>query len=279
MVIRMSFIYRDGIFRCSLLTALEPFVYHAFSTRAGGVSALPHTKSMNLAFLRGDPDDVVRQNFAVFAQKLHVLPQNFVIASQQHTTRVVYAKECHCFQGYTDMSLFGLSEEDGIDAFVTDRRDVCLMIRIADCTPILLCDAEKGVIGAVHAGWRGTLGGIAAKTVFEMERLGARREKIIAAVGAAIGACCYEVGEDFYLAFEDQAPALARDFIQKSESTTGKYFADIKGMNRRILTDAGLLPEHIDVSPYCTACRPDLFFSHRASGGKRGTMAAAIVLK
>ena len=274
----MSFYKEDSVLKSNLLTPFEPLLYHAFSTREGGVSALPHTKSMNLGFLRGDPDDIVAENFRLFAKPLHTLPEHIVLASQQHTTRVAYATEKHRSCSDTDMGRFGLRSEDGIDAFVTDRPEVCLVIRIADCVPVLLADPEARVIGAAHAGWRGTLGGIAEKTVREMESLGAHRTRIRAVIGAAIGPCCYEVGEDFFAAFRDEAPALASRFIQKGKSE-GKYFADIKGMNHQTLLDSGLLPHHIDVSPFCTACRPDLFFSHRATGGIRGTMAAAIVLK
>ena len=274
----MSFYKENFIFKSDLLSPFEPHLSHAFSTREGGVSTLPHTESMNLAFLRGDPDDTVRENFRIFGETLHTVPEHFVIASQQHTTRVVRVTEQHRFRGYTDMSLFGLSEDDGVDAFVTGCPDVCLVIRIADCVPVLFFDPDARVIGAAHAGWRGTLGGITTNTVLEMEKLWARRDRIRAVIGSAIGGCCYEVGEDFYEAFREGAPALAENHIRKSEKP-GKYFADIKGMNRQILLEAGLLPHHIDVSPYCTACDPDLFFSHRVTGGKRGTMAAAIVLK
>ena len=274
----MSFYKEDPVLKSDLLTPFEPSIYHAFSTREGGVSALPHTKSMNLGFLRGDPDDVVAENFRLFAKTLHTTPDRLVLAAQQHTTRVVYATQKHCGCSDTDMGRFGLRPVDGIDAFVTDLPEVCLVIRIADCVPVLLADPEARVIGAAHAGWRGTLGGIAEKTVCEMERLGACRDRIRAVIGTAIGPCCYEVGEDLYSAFRKEAPALASRFIQKGKSE-GKYFADIKGMNHQTLLGAGLLPHHIDVSPFCTACHPERFFSHRATGGIRGTMAAAIVLK
>ena len=186
----MSFYKERFALKSNLLTPFEPGIRHAFSTREGGVSVLPHPKSMNLAFLRGDPDNIVQKNFSLFAEMLHTVPEHMVLASQQHTTKVVYATEKHRGRGDADMGLFHLGKEDGVDAFVTDRPEVCLVIRTADCVPVLFADPEAHVIGAAHAGWRGTLGGIAAKTVCEMEKLGASRTRIRAVIGAAIGSCC-----------------------------------------------------------------------------------------
>ena len=154
-------------------------------------------------------------------------------------------------------------------------------VRVADCVPILF-SGTKGdgspVIGAAHAGWRGTVSKIAAVTVGKMIALGCVPESVRAAIGTHIGVCCYEVGEDFYASVSS---AVSEEFAArhiKSTKVAGKYMADLTGMNLEILSASGISAEQVDISPYCTACDGDTFFSHRKSSGHRGTMGAGIVI-
>ncbi len=242
---------------------------HGFATRRGGVSTLSHTASLNLAFGRGDTDETVLRNLRRFADGVGTRAEHTVAAPQIHSSFVRRVSESDRGAGYFSPGTPG-------DGFVTAAPEVALTVRYADCVPILFEDARAGVIGAVHAGWRGTAAGIGARCVEEMVSLGASREDIVCAIGPAIGACCYEVQEDFVRAVTEAAGAdFAAQFIRPRG---GRLFADLISMNEATLLSAGLAPAHIDACGRCTACESELFFSHRASGGHRGTMAAMIVL-
>lgn len=243
---------------------------HGFSTREGGVSTLSHTASMNLAFGRGDDDEIVLENLRIFAKMIGIDEKSIVSVPQIHSCDVRVVGNAERGMGYFVPAAFSC------DGYVTREKDVALGVKTADCVPILLCDDKNGVVGALHAGWRGSVGGIARVGIEKMCELGAEPSHIKAAIGAAIGACCYEVGEEVYLAAkENLGEDIADSFIVPSGE---KYRADLKGLNCALLVGCGLSPENIDVSEHCTACESEHFFSHRASGGVRGTMLALISL-
>ena len=241
-------------------------VRHGFSTREGGVSTLPHLKSMNCGFFRGDDDDTVRENIRLLCN-MAGCPENVVGTPQIHSAEIRYVTEKEGGQGITRDVPFPC------DGFVTDRAGVTLLIRVADCAPVLLVGEREGkapVIAAVHAGWRGTAGGIAPKAAAVLRNMGAVR--LYAAVGACIHDCCYEVGGDMK---SEVARLCGADFASRYvRERSGKLYADIAGMNRELLLDGGVTA--VDVCPECTACRPDLYHSHRVTGGLRGTMGAVI---
>lgn len=245
-------------------------VRHGFSTRLGGVSTLRHTASMNLAFGRGDSEDVVMRNLELFGEALEIDPRTAVSLPQIHSDDVIYVTE--------DMRGFGYYTETSLkcDGYVTDTRDIALGVKTADCVPILLADKAAGVICAIHAGWRGTAAGICARSVEKMLSLGAKKENIYAAIGPSICKCCFEIGEDVAEQLRKIAPMSGLIIPSMSDKT--KYFADLPGINREILRHAGIKPENIDFSGLCTCCNDDVFHSHRKTGGVRGTMLALISL-
>ncbi len=243
---------------------------HGFSTRVGGVSAHAHTSSLNLAFGRGDDDATVTKNLGIFSDALGIDKKSVISRTQIHSAKVIYADEGMRGEGYFKEA------PEGCDGYVTDKKGIALGVKTADCVPILFCDAAAHVIGAVHAGWRGTASGIASECVKRMRELGANVKNIRAAIGPAIHFCCYEVGEDFVASVTELAGAdMAHKFIRERE---GKMHADIVGMNRRILLENGMCEAFIDICEYCTCCEPELFYSHRFSGGIRGTMLSVITL-
>ena len=245
-------------------------VKHGFATRIGGVSREAHTSSLNLAFGRGDERDIVMENLKRFSDAVGITPESVISRHQIHSAKVVYADEKMRGEGYF------IDTDEACDGYVTDCEGVALGVKTADCVPILFEDKAAHVIGAVHAGWRGTASGIAAECVRKMCELGAEVENIRAAIGAAIHFCCYEVGEDFYRSVAELVGEdTAREFIREHN---GRLHADIVGMNRRFLLDAGLRDGNIDVCSCCTACQPELFYSHRYSHGLRGTMLSVISL-
>ncbi len=245
-------------------------VPHGFSTRIGGVSREAHTSSLNLAFGRGDSEETVLENLFRFSKAVGVEARSIISRRQVHSRDVVCVNCCDCGEGYFTET------EDPCDGYAAKDSGVTLGVKTADCVPILLHDPVNCIIGAVHAGWRGTVSGIVTECIKKMCFLGAKAENIRAAVGPAIHSCCYEVGEDFLQSVIKLAgDEIAQDFIKKKD---GKLYADIVGMNRRMLLDGGLMEENIDVCDMCTCCHPELFFSHRYSKGLRGTMLSVISL-
>lgn len=190
------------------------------------------------------------------------------------------------------------------DALVTAERGVLLTIRTADCLPVLLVDRRLRVITAIHAGWRGTLTRVVEKAVGEMRRLfDSHPGDLLAALGPGIGPCCYEVGEDVVDAFRGEFLEADRFFrrppasfqLYRSnlrytllfhtqappghEREPARLHLDLAAAARAQLIAAGLRRTAIDISGYCTACRADLFFSHRREGNRAGRMMAAIGLR
>jgi hypothetical protein len=162
------------------------------------------------------------------------------------------------------------------DGLITDEPGILLAGFFADCTPILLLDPVQPAIAVVHAGWKGTALDIAAKAVEEMVlAFGSDPKDILAGIGPSIGPCCYEVDEPVIQQFKDSRfgdclkPGLAPD----------KANLDLVEANRQRLIHAGVHAENIQTIPLCTACRTDLFFSHRKEQGRTGRLAAVIALK
>ena len=148
------------------------------------------------------------------------------------------------------------------------------MVFSADCGIILLHDPVNGAVGAAHAGWRGAAGGIVYKTVRRMQELfGTDPGDLRAAIGAAIGPCCFETDADVPQALEAALGAEAEPYITRRGP---KWHVDLKGVNARWLEKAGV--RQIDVSPDCTACHPELYWSHRRMGQARGAQIAMICL-
>jgi len=267
--------YRSGILeKSTLLDGAD--VLHGFSTRAGGVSTLAHTASMNIARGRGDSDETVLRNIGILARSVSdgtLGAADTVYAHQIHSAKIRLVTAAERGQGVTLPA-----GEDG-DGFITADPGVLLMISMADCTPILfsaLRSDGSGIVSAVHAGWRGCAAGIAPEALRLMCGMGGELPSVRCAIGQAIRGCCYEVKEDF----RDVVRALRGEiFAQKHiRSRGGKLFADVPEMNRCLLLDAGLREDQIDLSPRCTACSPDEFHSHRASRGLRGAMGAVIAI-
>ncbi|MBQ9996360.1 MAG: laccase domain-containing protein, partial [Clostridia bacterium] len=190
--------YADGILRKSSLIEEIPGIFHGFSTRFGGKSTLSHTASLNLSHDLGDSADIVRENFEIFARTISggVYGGGATVTLHQiHSAKVRVLTWENAGEGYSIPR-----GEDG-DGFVTVDSGVIPVARAADCVPILLAGLRADgnpVVSAVHAGWRGTVAGIAAEAVRVMETLGCERPTIRAAIGPHIGYCCYEVGADFY---------------------------------------------------------------------------------
>ena len=168
------------------------------------------------------------------------------------------------------------TDAHGYDAIVTDQPGVLVTVETADCVPILLLDPVRGVSAAVHAGWRGTLGGIVPKTVAVMQnRFGCSLRSIRAAIGPSIGVCCYEVNGPVLGPMKRSFPYWA-EVVEDVKGT--KAHLDLRGFNRRQLEEVGIGPARIETVNLCTACHPDLFYSYRRDGARTGRMSSGIGL-
>lgn len=245
-------------------------VKHLFTTRTGGVSSGIYA-TMNLSFSRGDDPLNVMENYRRIGEVLETDPEHMVASRQTHTTNIHAVTEKDCGNGIGRVS----SYED-IDGLVTDVPGIALVTYYADCVPLYFVDPVHRAIGLAHSGWRGTVAGMAACMVLYMqEHFHSRPEELVTAIGPSICADCYEIGEDVAKQFRGHFPEKV---LQKGK-TPGKYQLDLWQANRSILLNAGVLPEHIAVTDVCTCHNPEYLFSHRASHGQRGNLAAFLMLK
>ncbi len=244
------------------LSAPNLLVAHGFSTRSGGVSEAPYA-GLNLDD-REDHPDRVRENRLRALGVLGFRPEHAARLQQVHGHDVVRAR----------------AGVQTADAQVTDDPDLLLVIGTADCFPVLLEDAVAGVVGAAHAGWRGTVARIAARTVEAMVALGARPENIRAAIGPGICAEHYPVGPEVALAFERAGLGVALVPSPRSlhrEPGPPRHHLDLAAANAAVLAEAGVPAAHVWHSARCTF-EPD-FYSYRRDNGKTGRMWAAISAK
>ena len=222
--------------------------------------------TLNLALHVGDDVEKVLRNRKAFAEAMGVDANRFTTCQQVHGSKVVQVTKELVGSGAID---FANTIAD-TDALITNLPDVPLMLFYADCVPVLLADLETGAIGLAHAGWRGTVANIGAKTLAAMgEVFGTKPENVLAAIGPSIGACCYEV-DDFV---RDQASGYEEFFAHKGG---GKYQLDLWGMNAKQLQEAGVPVENITISGICTNDNVELFCSYRAEQGKTGRMGVCL---
>ena len=243
---------------------------HGFTTRTGGVSTGIYN-SLNLGLSRGDDPDLVRQNYGRVCDALGLDVTRLAFSSQVHKDNVRIVTTADMGKGLDKTVDF---EADGL---ITDIPGMGLVVFGADCPTILLCDPVRRVAAAFHAGWRGTALGIADRVVSIMtHHYGSDPSDILAAIGPSIGTCCFETDEDVPNAMTAAMGVAALAFISNDEN--GKFHVDLKGLNRLRLERMGLLAGHVELSPDCTMCRPDKYWSHRYTKGERGSQAALIAL-
>lgn len=260
---------RNGVlyFTFPRLGAQTGFV-HGFSSRVGG-SSRNEFATMNLSFTRGDDPECVRENYRRIAAALGFDDRKIVCSDQTHTNHVREVTGKDCGKGY-------LRPRDytDVDGLVTDEPGVVLATFYADCVPLYFVDPEHRAIGLSHSGWKGTVSDIAGVTVRTMqEKYGSRPEAVLTAIGPSICQDCYEVSEDV---IEQVRAAYSEELWPRLfyQRENGRYQLDLWEACRQNLLRAGILPEHIEVTDVCTCCNPDILFSHRASHGKRGNLAA-----
>ncbi len=235
----------DTLFLRDEALAAEGFV-HGFSIRTGGVSRGAFD-SLNLGAGVGDDGAAVQENLARLAAAAGFAPSAFRTARQVHGAEVIL------------LGSDGQEEEEG-DALMARERGLVPAVRTADCVPILLAHPDTRAVAAVHAGWRGTLAEVVLGAVAALEAAGAPARELRAAIGPAIGPCCYQT-----------APEVAARFASRLGAAviSGRQ-VDLRHSNRLLLQEAGVHPERIAEVGGCTSCEAGLFFSHRRDRGHTG---------
>jgi YfiH family protein len=231
---------------------------HAFSTRAGGVSEGVYG-SLNLGAKWGDDPARVRENRRRYLRAAQVERVYSVV--QVHGADVVHVP------AGADAETVARSHADALCA---NEAGCALGIYTADCVPILLCDPRTGAVAAAHAGWRGTVAGVAAATVRALgDHFGAAPADLRVAMGPSIGPCCFEVGDEVAAQFDGA-------FVRAGASKRGRPTVDLRAANRAALIASGVHADHIDAAPACTACDRERFFSFRRDGRETGQHLAVI---
>lgn len=243
--------------------------HHAFTTRYGGVSKGSFS-SLNLGSNRGDDPEAVRENYRRVCALMGAGIDDCVVTKQVHgnVVRIVDEKDKHVCMSNVPY------EADGI---VTNVKNLPIMCFVADCVPALLCDDKNSVAAAVHCGWRSSVTDILKEAVDKMVELGAEKENICVAMGASIGACCFETDGDVPEAIDKYLGGDSEGIYTRRAD--GKYMVDLRAANKRRLVQLGLKAENVDISHECTMCSHEKYWSHRYTKGDRGSLAALIVLR
>ncbi len=240
-------------------------IRHGYFTRVGGVSGGLYT-GLNTGTGSADDPAHVAENRRRVAEWMGVATGHLLTAYQVHSADVVVAREP--FAG----------DRPKVDALVTDRPGIAVGASSADCGPVLFADAQARVVGAAHAGWKGALTGVLENTVAAMERLGARRDNIVAALGPSISAANYEVGPEFIERF--LAADIRNDRYFQPSSKAGQALFDLKRYTVDRLSAAGVAAAALE---HCTYADEDLFYSYRRSTHRSepdyGRHISAIVLE
>jgi YfiH family protein len=296
-----TFRSRQGlqILESSALGELD-WLVHGFSTSPGGESPLDGKRVLNLGYTDWDDRKRVASNRKKFSVALQAGEMSLITLRQFHSDVI------HIASADFVLSTGNPSNGDSTnfaapraDALITRAPGLLLGVQTADCVPILLADTRNRAVAAIHAGWHGTLARIAVKTLGRMRmEFGTRPSDVVAALGPAIGRCCYQVGSDVARSFAAQLPNAAEWFEGPFDQLAygedplwlpwltmmppghvpppPRAQLDLRASNRWQLVNAGVPEKQIDVSDFCTACRTDLLFSYRREGAKTGRMMSVI---
>ena len=234
---------------------------HGFMGRRGGNSVGPYA-GLNVSYRVGDDNQVVSQNVCDVKHLVGIHDGKIVTMRQVHGDQIVEVK---------DKALKETGEADGM---VTVGTGIHLGVLTADCVPILIVAPKHKIVAAVHAGWRGTLMGIAGKMVRQFnDSFGVRADEVEAALGPSIGACCYEVKDDVTGPLREKWGRLAEENIQTRD---GKSFVELRQLNHAVLESAGVPSKQIFQIGSCTSCASDEFFSYRREKKETGRQVSFI---
>ena len=237
----------------------------AFTTLRGDARTDDNYSEFNICNYTGDSHEHIVACRRLLCSRLGIDDAQLIMPRQTHSVNVA---------AITATSRHGACLDD-VDALVTNLPDVVIGINTADCVPLVFADPTAGVIGAAHAGWKGTKNGIAARAIEAMCRLGAMPSRIMIAIGAAICQECFEVGDEVVEQFAEAGFDL--NAIVKRNTVTGKAHIDLPEANRIIALQSGVPDANINLSGRCTRCQPMRYFSARRIGIRSGRIFTAII--
>lgn len=243
-----------------------------YTTRFGGCSEGAYS-SFNLSYYSGDDPGSVTKNRLLLCKALHLEEQGLFVPNQIHGTEIARIDETFLSFSPSEQKVALL----GKDALVTSCRRVAVAVTTADCVPIVLYETEKQVVAAIHAGWRGTCGGILQKTVRLMvDAYSCTAEKIHAAIGPSISVGSFEVGPEVRFAFEENG--FDMQTFSFFNPLSGKWHIDLWGINRQEMLQSGIPSRQIETVGVCTLNNTDSYFSARVQGISSGRMLTGIFL-
>ena len=249
-----------------------PNISHFVTTRLGGVSTGSYG-SFNCSPFTHDTPEHIQANTALLLESMRQKPQELIIPHQTHQTEIVTV----------DRAFLALSADarrdrlEGVDALTTDEPGCCIAVSTADCIPVMLYDAQHQAVAVAHAGWRGTVSSIVAKTIGRMQRCyHTDASSLMACIGPGISLPSFEVGDEVYAAFRDAGFPMHQVSVRHED--TGKWHIDLWEANRWQLLQAGVPASQIELSGICTYQHPDLLFSARRLGIDSGRILSGIML-
>ena len=255
----------DGLATCRFDGFDHPNLLHAVSTRHGGVSEGAFA-TLNLGHTVGDDPARVEENHRRLFEALGIDRESVASARQVHGNAVARVREGDGGRVFADT-----------DALICDVPGLFLLLRFADCAPVFLHAPGCQAVGLAHAGWKGTLLSIAPKAAKAMvEAFGCTPGEIVAAIGPAIGPCCFEVGQEVVEELASAHPALCEQVIDRRPGG-GRVMLDLPRLNLLQLREAGV--GQVEMAGLCTMCLRETFYSHRAEHGVTGRFAALIGLR
>ena len=277
-----------------------PWLVHGFSTRKAGASRVNGAAALNLGFTKWDSREIVEGNRSAFVRAIMASSPGSAMAKNANAHPLVTLRQIH--SDFVHVFSAVPAKLPQADAAISQQPGLLLAVQTADCIPILLADVRRRAVAAVHAGWRGTLARIVMKTLGRMRvEFGTKPGDVIAALGPAIGPCCYEVGPEVAQAFSGQF-AQAGEWFEGPfdrlatgeepnplpwltmmppghEPPPERVQLDLRAANRWQLVNAGVRLRNIAVSTLCTGCRTNLFFSYRKEGADSGRMMSVIGMR
>ncbi len=232
------------------------------STVLDGLNHFFTTRESVIKTKEPDFEKIVEENKKDICEFFGIAKENLIHPSQTHTSHIEVAK-------------VGKNSYPDTDGLILTNKEQSIYLNFADCTPVIIFDPVKNIGAVSHAGWRGTAGNIASKTVEKMQKeFGSNPCDLKCAIGPAISFCCYNVGEEVL----EKVKITVKNFDGLSEIREGNIYIDLKGINKQQLIEVGVKPENIDVCPYCTVCNNDLFFSYRNENATTNRHSAVIKL-
>jgi YfiH family protein len=245
------------------------FIVHAFLTRQRGAGG---ERPVNLSFGNppGESKETIKRNWELLSSTFDIPVENFFTVDQVHGGEILIIDD-------DPDAAAGKGGNLPFDGIITARPGIAIGIKTADCVPVFFIDAVKRIVGAVHAGWKGTALSIAARAVnLFVTRFGSDSKDIRAVIGPAIGPCCYEVDTQVFVSMKHLP---GRDLFFKEGDNEGKWMLDLGAANKFQLRERGIPAGNIYSADLCTSCRRDTFFSHRGDGGGTGRQLNFIMLR